>query len=130
MYFKLSCLLKTTKYNYCTEFFNNSCDLPLSGQSATTLYVPGVVLDGSEIEMLRYLGCRHRAFHILLVGKYQYGCFSEVLKAMKTHWVRYKYNFATLQHVSIYFFSCLIQAFEIQPVNTNKLIFTMKLSFF
>lgn len=76
---------KTTKYNYCTEFFNNSCDLPLSGQSATTLYVPGVVLDGSEIEMLRYLGCRHRAFHILLVGKYQYGCFSEVLKAMKTH---------------------------------------------
>lgn len=60
------------------------CDLPLSRQSATTLYMPGVILDGSEIEMLRYLGCRHRAFYILLVGKYQHGCFSEVLRAMKT----------------------------------------------
>lgn len=47
----------------------SSKHLPLSCQSTAGLNMPRVILYGAEGEVCRYLGSRHAAFHVLLVGK-------------------------------------------------------------
>jgi len=44
--------------------------------------MPGVVLDGGEIQVLGDLGGRHGALDVLLVGKYQHRRLPQVLKGM------------------------------------------------
>ena len=39
-----------------------------------------MVFDGGEVQVLRQFGCRHGALQVLLVGKYQHLCSSEVLQ--------------------------------------------------
>ena len=53
--------------------------LPFPCESTACLYVPAVVLDGGEVEVLRDLGSRHGALHVLLVGKDQHMCPPKLL---------------------------------------------------
>ena len=53
--------------------------LPFPGESTACLYVPVMVLDGREVELLGYLGRRHGALQVLLVGEEEYGRMLQVL---------------------------------------------------
>lgn len=44
--------------------------LPLSSEGTAGLYVPGVVLDGAQGEVIGDLCRRHAILHVLLVRKY------------------------------------------------------------
>ena len=42
---------------------------PLSSETTAGLYVPYVVFDRCQVELLGDFGCRHTPFDVLLVGK-------------------------------------------------------------
>lgn len=42
---------------------------PLSSETTAGLYVPYVVFDRCQVELLGDFGCRHTSFDVLLVGK-------------------------------------------------------------
>lgn len=45
--------------------------------------MPGVVFDGAECEVSGDLCRTHTILHILLIGKYQHGRFTQILKENK-----------------------------------------------
>ena len=56
---------------------------PFSGEGTASLYVPAVVLDGGEIEVLRDFSSRHGSFDVLLVGEDEHTRLLQVLQASK-----------------------------------------------
>lgn len=61
--------------------YNKFISSPLSCEGTTGLDVPLVVFDGGKLEALGDLSHRHASFHILLIGKDQQSCLSQVLEA-------------------------------------------------
>ena len=57
--------------------------LPLSSERTTCLYMPAMVLDAGETELLGDFCSRHGSFDVLLVGKHKYSSFSKILKKKK-----------------------------------------------